>query len=153
MTHGESYAKCNKGFGTKVGACIIVYLNKKIVSIGYNGMPTVYSDNDFSWGKSNSSELENKFIYVCHAEMNAVFYKSSINVKGCTYPIHVLLFLCMECAKIIIQLGIKNFVYFLDPKDGKNKNKYANKIFLASGVQIRNHMPNLNIILDFSKTT
>jgi len=81
--------------------------------------------------------------------MNAVFYKSSINVKGCT--IYVSHFPCIECAKMIYQSGIKNVVYYFDPR--KKKYRSAREFFRVSGVQIREHVPNLNITLDFSKTT
>lgn len=85
--------------------------------------------------------------------MNAIFYKRSINVKD--YTIYVTRFPCIECAKIIIQSGIKNVVYLWDPKLGKKKNKSIRSIFSASGVENRPHNQNrkkLDIILDFSTT-
>merc|ERR1719394_268984 len=54
----------SKDPATQVGACI-VNKDKKIVGIGYNG-------------------LENKYMYVCHAEMNAILNKNSESVKDCT---------------------------------------------------------------------
>lgn len=69
--------------------------------------------------------------------MNAVFYKTSVNVKGCT--IYVSVFPCIECATIIIKSGIKNFVYFLDPKNGKRKIRDTKTMFGLYGVDIRCH--------------
>jgi len=84
--------------------------------------------------------------------MNAVFYKSSmINVKDCT--LYVTRFPCIECAKIIIQSGIKVVaVYLTDPKNFKKKNITTKKLFHASSVEFKEHTQNLNIILDFSTT-
>lgn len=145
-------SKRSKDPVSQVGACIVDSDNL-IVSTGYNGMPTGCNDDDFPWGKDSVSDLKNKFVYVCHAEMNAIFYKRSINVKD--YTIYVTRFPCIECAKIIIQSGIKNVVYLWDPKLGKKKNKSIRSIFSASGVEYRPHNQNrkkLDIILDFSTT-
>jgi len=73
--------------------------------------------------------------------MNAVFYRTSINVKDCT--IYVTRFPCVECAIIIIQSGIKNVVYLEDPKCGKKKNKTAKNMFAESGLQTRKHPESL----------
>jgi dCMP deaminase len=91
---------------TQVGACI-VNDQHKILSIGYNGFPSGISDDDLPWGKNNSY-LENKYPYVCHAELNAIL-NNVINVSGCA--IYVTLFPCNECAKLIIQSGIKKVIY------------------------------------------
>lgn len=71
--------------------------------------------------------------------MNAVFYKTSVNVKGCT--IYVSVFPCIECATIIIQSGIKKVVYFSDPKNDKRKNKETKKMFVLHHVEIKYHKP------------
>ena len=87
-----------------VGA-VIVNDQKRIVGIGYNGMPRGCSDDKFPWGKTSQDPLETKYMYVCHAEMNAILNKNSANVEQC--DIYVALFPCNECAKMIIQSGIK----------------------------------------------
>merc|ERR1719187_731822 len=60
----------SKDPATQVGACI-VNADKRIVGIGYNGMPRGCADSQLPWGKTSHNELENKYLYVCHAEMNA----------------------------------------------------------------------------------
>jgi len=81
--------------------------------------------------------------------MNAVFYKSSmINVKDCT--LYVTRFPCIECAKIIIQSGIKDVVYLTNPKNGKKKDRVTKELFNASGVKFYVHKQNLVITLDFA---
>ena len=86
----------SKDPATQVGACI-VNSEKKIVGIGYNGLPIGCSDDAFPWTKTSEIDLENKYMYVCHAEINAILNKNSFDVKGCT--LYVALFPCNECAR------------------------------------------------------
>ncbi|KAI6652768.1 Deoxycytidylate deaminase [Oopsacas minuta] len=98
---------------TQVGACIVTE-DKKIVAIGYNGMPNGCSDDVLPWGKGSDNPLENKTLYVCHAEMNAIMNRNESTLKGCT--LYVALFPCNECAKLIIQAGISKIYYFSNKK-------------------------------------
>ncbi|XP_050544740.1 deoxycytidylate deaminase [Daktulosphaira vitifoliae] len=142
-------AKRSKDPVTQVGACIVTP-EKKIVGTGYNGMPIGCNDDDFPWGKSSSSKIDNKYFYVCHAEMNAVLNKNSADVRDCT--IYVALFPCNECAKIIIQSGIKEVVYLSDKYSYKLEMIAAKKMFNASGVKYRQHIPSTQkLVLDFSE--
>lgn len=113
-------AKRSKDPVTRVGA-VIVNEDKKIVGTGYNGMPRGCSDDVFPWGKNTTgeSDLNSKYLYVCHAEMNAILNKNSADTKNCI--IYTSLFPCNECAKIIIQSGIKEVIYISD----KNMHKPA----------------------------
>ena len=114
----------------QVGACI-VSPEKKIVGIGYNGMPTGCHDDELPWGKTNEDPLLVKYTYVCHAEMNAILNKNSSDLKGCS--IYVALFPCNECAKLIIQSGIKHVVYMAD-KPNKAEMKASKIMFDMVGV-------------------
>lgn len=127
-------AKRSKDPCTQVGACI-VNNEKKIVGIGYNGMPRGCDDNQFPWNKGPKDSLDAKSLYVCHAELNAVLNKNSSDVKDCT--IYVTLFPCNECAKVIIQSGIKSIVYLSDEKAKKFRTIAAKKMFNAAGVSYR----------------
>jgi dCMP deaminase len=95
---------------TQVGACI-VDPDKKIVGTGYNGAPRGIKDETFPWEKEGNFE-ETKYAYVCHAELNAILNSTRENLKGCT--LYVSLSPCNECAKAIIQSGIKKVVYLSD---------------------------------------
>ena len=86
----------------QVGAAI-VNDEKKIVGIGYNGFPKGCPDDKLPWGKTSSNRAETKYMYVCHAEMNAILNKNAAEVKNCS--MYVALFPCNECAKMIIQSG------------------------------------------------
>ena len=100
----------SKDPSTQVGCCI-VNENKKIVAVGYNGMPLGCNDNDFPWSVKEGSLENTKYAYVVHAELNAIL-NSTQQLKGCT--IYVSLFPCNECSKAIIQSGIKEIVYMSD---------------------------------------
>ncbi|XP_017892524.1 deoxycytidylate deaminase [Ceratina calcarata] len=142
-------AKRSKDPRTQVGACIVNEENK-IVGIGYNGMPIGCNDDQFSWIKDTSDPLRTKSLYVCHAELNAVLNKNSSSVKGCT--IYVALFPCNECAKIIIQSGIKSVVYVSDKHSHKKETKAAKKMFDAAGVEYSQYVPkSKQVIIDFTE--
>ncbi len=96
----------SKDPSTQVGA-VIVDEDHKVVSIGYNGFPKGCSDDVFPWGREGES-LDTKYVYVVHAELNAILNSPRL-VKNCT--IYVSLFPCHECAKAIIQAGINHIVY------------------------------------------
>ncbi len=107
-------AQRSKDNSTQVGACIVNNDNK-IISVGYNGMPVGCDDDDMPWERSADSSLDTKYPFVCHAELNAILNSSMPSLAGAT--LYVTLFPCNECAKAIIQCGIKRVVYL--------ENKYA----------------------------
>ena len=116
----------SKDPNTQVGA-VIVDQEHKVVSIGYNGFPKGCSDDEYPWENEGSS-LETKYVYVVHAELNAIL-NSPRTVKGCS--IYVSLFPCHECAKAIIQSGIQEIVYESD-KYASSESVLASKRMLES---------------------
>ena len=103
-------AQRSKDSNTQVGACI-VNQEHKIVSVGYNGMPTGCNDDDMPWEREGDF-LNTKYPFVCHAELNAILNRSAGSLQGCS--LYVTLFPCNECAKAIIQSGIKTIIYAQD---------------------------------------
>ena len=140
-------AKRSKDPNTQVGACI-VNENKKIMSVGYNGFPHGCSDDEFPWERDGASSIDTKYPFVCHAELNAILNNAGASLKGCS--IYVALFPCNECAKAIIQSGIKEVVYISD-KYAMTKGTIASKkMFDAAGITLRNLKPETNeIVLSF----
>lgn len=132
-------AERSKDNSTQVGACIVNSENK-IVAVGYNGMPTGCCDDEMPWNREAESTLETKYPFVCHAELNAILNSNIGNLSRCT--IYVTLFPCNECAKAIIQSGIKRVVY--------NENKYADSdgvkasvlLFSKCGVSVEKYKSN-----------
>ena len=138
----------SKDPSTQVGACI-VSPDKRIVGIGYNGFPRGCSDDELPWAREAVSELDTKYPYVCHAEMNAILNKNSADVKGCT--IYVGLFPCNECAKMVIQSGIAEVVYLSDKYKNSNSMRASRKMLTMSRVLLRQHIPIRNsVTVDFS---
>ena len=121
----------SKDPSTQVGACI-VNSEKRILSMGYNGMPRCCSDDEFPWDK-NENPLNSKYLYVCHAELNAILNCASGNVRGCT--VYTTLFPCNECAKAIIQTGIKTIVYDSDKYANTASVKASKRMLDAAGVE------------------
>ncbi|KAJ8720905.1 hypothetical protein PYW08_006370 [Mythimna loreyi] len=131
-------AKRSKDPSYQVGACI-VNKDNKIVGIGYNGMPIGCSDDEFPWAKKTPSPLDSKYLYVCHAEMNAIMNKNSADVKDCT--MYVGLFPCNECAKMIIQAGITKIYYLSDGKGDRPSYVASKRMFDAAGVEYKQYVP------------
>lgn len=140
-------SKRSKDPGTQVGACI-VSPDKRIVGVGYNGLPAGCNDDDFPWDRDKDF-LNSKYAYVCHAELNAIL-NSTKNLKDCT--IYVDLFPCNECAKSIIQSGIKEVVYLSDKYSDTDSNIASKKLFNAAKIKFRQLKPKFDsLVLDFTK--
>ena len=87
-------------------------------------------------------------MYVCHAEMNAILNKNSENVAGCS--IYVALFPCNECAKMIIQSGIRTVIYFSDKHSEKSSTVASKGMMDMAGVAYRQFVPRMKKIeIDF----
>ncbi len=126
-------AKRSKDPSTQVGACI-VNRDKRILSMGYNGMPRCCSDDEFPWDK-NDNPLDSKYLYVCHAELNAILNCDGGNVRDCIC--YTTLFPCNECAKAIIQSGITEVVYMEDKYSDSDSVIASKKMFDTAGVKYR----------------
>ncbi len=127
----------SKDPSTQVGACI-VNSEKRILSMGYNGMPKHCSDDEFPWDR-DGSPLSSKYLFVCHAELNAILNCNSGSVKGCT--VYSTLFPCNECAKAIIQSGIAEVVYMSDKYSESDSVLASKRMFDTAGVKYRLYTP------------
>ena len=124
-------ARRSKDPSTQVGACIVSQDNI-IFSSGYNGMPKGCSDDEFPWERSGA-ENETKYPYVVHAELNAILNANGRDLRGS--KLYVALFPCNECAKAIIQSGVKEVVYLSDKYKDTMGNLASKKMLDAAGVQ------------------
>ena len=130
-------AERSKDNNTQVGACIVSDENK-ILSVGYNGMPTGCDDDEMPWEREGDF-LDTKYPFVCHAELNAILNRSTGSLKNAR--IYVSLFPCNECAKAIIQTGIKEVIYWEDKYADTDSVKASKKMFAMAGVTIRQYAP------------
>ena len=123
-------AQRSKDSNTQVGACIVSPENK-ILSVGYNGMPTGCRDDDMPWER-DGDRLKTKYPFVCHAELNAILNSGS-PLKGSR--LYVSLFPCNECAKAIIQSGIREVIYMSDKYADTDSTIASKKMFDMAGVK------------------
>jgi len=135
-------AQRSKDPNTQVGACI-VNRDKKIVGVGYNGFPTGCSDEELPWSREGAF-LETKYPYICHAELNAILNSISRDLTGAV--IYVALFPCNECAKAIIQSGIKEVVFLSDKYKDSDAVKASKIMFEQAGVRLRKMQASRNVL-------
>lgn len=120
----------SKDPNTQVGACIVSSDNK-ILSMGYNGFPKNCSDDVFPWEREGGT-LQTKYAFVTHSELNAILNYRGGSLEGA--KIYVSLFPCNECAKAIIQAGIKTIVYDSDKYADTDGTKASKMMLDAAGV-------------------
>ena len=139
-------AKRSKDPNTQVGACI-VSKDSIIISTGYNGMPKGCSDDEFPWERSGA-EVDTKYPYVVHAELNAILNANGRDLRDSR--IYVALFPCNECAKAIIQSGVKEVFYLSDKYKDTMGNLASKRMLDAAGVKYTQlHTDITSITLDF----
>lgn len=133
MGVAELSAHRSKDPNTQVGCCIASPDNK-IYSLGYNGLPNGLSDDEFPWDNKSNNPEETKYPYVCHSELNAILNFTGHSLRGCR--LYVTLFPCNECAKAIIQSGIKEVIYRDNLYPDSVATKVSIKMFKAANVKV-----------------
>ena len=126
--------------------------DNRVLSLGYNGFPIGCSDDEFPWEREGKSSYDTKYNYVCHAELNSIlnFPGNKKDLEGA--KIYVDLFPCSECAKAIIQVGIKKVIYLNDKYNGTDDNLASKHLFDKCNVEyvkldVKNHK-NISLSLD-----
>ena len=135
----------SKDPSTQVGACIVSQDNI-IISTGYNGMPKGCSDDEFPWDREGE---QTKYPFVVHAELNAILNANGRDLRGSR--VYVALFPCNECAKAIIQSGVKEVVYLSDKYANTPGVQASKRMLDAAGVKYSQLRPAMkSITLDFT---
>ncbi|KAL5543903.1 hypothetical protein UlMin_007687 [Ulmus minor] len=141
-------AERSKDPNRQVGACL-VSPNGIILGIGYNGFPRGCSDDKLPWAKKSKSgdPLETKYPYVCHAEVNAILNTNHASAAG--QRLYVTMFPCNECAKIIIQSGVSEVIYFVEKRLNDSNVAYiaSHKLLSMAGIKVRKLQPQIDRIL------
>lgn len=125
-------AQRSKDPSTQVGACIVSSENR-ILSVGYNGMPRNCDDDVYPWEREGD-DLNTKYMFVCHAELNAILNYSGTNLVGS--KVYVTLFPCNECAKALIQSGISEVIYYSDKYSDSFSTLAAKRMFESAGIKM-----------------
>ncbi|KAL9422597.1 hypothetical protein AB3S75_034803 [Citrus x aurantiifolia] len=141
-------AERSKDPNRQVGACLVSQ-DGIILGIGYNGFPRGCSDDKLPWAKKSKigDPLETKYPYVCHAEVNAILNTNHASAAG--QRLYVTMFPCNECAKIIIQSGVSEVIYFVEKRLNNSDVAYiaSHKLLSMAGVKVRKHQPQMRQIL------
>lgn len=128
-------ARRSKDPNTQVGACIVSDTNR-ILSMGYNGFPNGLPDEEFPWNREGE---DNKYFYTTHSELNAILNYRGGSLEGS--KMYVTLFPCNECAKAIIQSGIKTLVYGDDKYADTPAVRASKRMLLRAGVEFYRYQP------------
>ena len=124
-------AQRSKDPNSQVGACIVSQDNI-ILSTGYNGFPNGCSDDVFPWDREGE---DTKYPYVVHAELNAILNSGGRSLKGA--KLYVALVPCNECAKAIIQSGIRDVIYLSDKYADTDSVRASKRMLTSAGVSFR----------------
>lgn len=139
-------AERSKDPNTQVGACLIDESNR-ILSTGYNGFPQGCSDDDFPWNR-DAERGETKYPFVVHAELNAILNARGASLVGSR--LYVGLFPCNECAKAIIQAGVREVIYLSDKYKDTPMTRASRRMLEAAGVKLSQLKPSRSqIVLNF----
>lgn len=130
----EHVSEWSKDPRTKVGACV-VNDDKQVIGLGYNGFPRGVLDIE-----SRYQDRKTKLLLVAHAERNALD-NCFVSPKGCT--LYVTLPPCNECAKSIIQRGIKRVVAVVNNDRPQDNADVTKLMFAEAGVtyETYSHFP------------
>ena len=141
-------AERSKDPSTQVGACIVDG-EKRILSTGYNGFPHGCSDDEFPWNRDPSLG-DTKYPYVVHAELNSILNASGKSLANA--KLYVALFPCNECAKAIIQSGIKEVIYLSDKYHDTPETTASRRMLSAAGIRLTQLKPTkAQIVLGFEQ--
>lgn len=127
-------AQRSKDPSSKVGAAIVK--DKRVLSLGYNGMPRGCDDEKMPWGKNEKDPLKTKYPYVVHAELNAIL-NANKDITGST--LYVTMFPCNECAKAVIQSGIKEVIYLENKHEGEDSVRASRMLLETAGVKVAHY--------------
>ncbi|KAJ3646921.1 hypothetical protein Zmor_007517 [Zophobas morio] len=149
MAHCLIVAQQSKDPNTQVGACV-VDVKGSILGSGYNKMPN--GCESLPWSRNHKHRdhetvLYTKYPYVCHAVLNAII-SSKGGVEGGT--VYTTLFPCYECAKLIIQSGIKKVVYFTDRYEEDTESQGARKLFETAEIDHIEFSGLKDLVIDFT---
>ena len=131
-------AQRSKDPNSQVGCCIVSPTNR-ILSMGYNGFPNGCEDDEFPWGKTAEDPYDNKYAYVAHSELNAILNYRGGSLEGS--KLYVTLFPCNECAKAIIQAGIREVIYADDKYADTPSVRAAKRMMKAAGIVYKPYTP------------
>ncbi len=128
----------SKDPNSQVGSCIVSQDNK-ILSLGYNGFPLGCSDDEYPWTREDEDPLKTKYLYVTHSELNAILNYRGGSLEGS--KMYVSMFPCNECAKAIIQSGIKTLIYEINKYPDSPAVLASMRMLESAGIEVKQYEP------------
>lgn len=140
MAIAETMKLRSKDPSTQVGA-VFVTPDNRIMSLGYNGMPSGFDDESMSWSREADEPLNTKRPYVIHAEMNAILNTRGAvqDLRGAT--LYVTHYPCSECAKHMLQAGIRRVVYARPYLSAVGQTDVSARLFELGDVEVQLLVP------------
>ena len=133
MSDAIAIASYSRDPSTKVGSIIVDGLNK-IISRAYNDLPVGADSSIKSRFNKNI-----KLYYLEHAERSAIYFCANNGISTKNTTMYVTLYPCIDCARAIIQSGIKRVVCtkpnFSDEKWGESW-RIAEELFNECGIEV-----------------
>lgn len=136
MRMAHVIAQRSKDPNTQNGAVIADQRNV-VVGLGYNGWARGIDNDALPWDRQGDF-LDTKYAYVVHAEENAI-YNANNSTENC--KLYCTLFPCNECAKTIIQSGIKEVIYDSDKYHDHPICIASRRMFDLAGIKCRQYNP------------
>jgi len=135
MRMAHVIASRSKDPSSQAGA-VVTTMENVVVGLGYNGWPKGIDVDALPWDREGDFE-KTKYAYVCHAEENAI-YNANAHTKNC--KIYCTLFPCNECAKTIIQNGVKEIIYESDKYADTPAVHASKKLLELAGIKTREYI-------------
>lgn len=134
MELADTVAGWSKDTGHKCGAVIIREDTMDIIAIGYNGLPRGMDDS-----VSRYTDKPEKYFFTEHAERNAIYNAARKGSLTNDYTMYVSWFPCADCARAIVQAGIKRIVCRQPVSSNPiwvESFRHANHILLSCNVEV-----------------
>ena len=128
---------------TQVGS-VLVDTENHIIGVGYNGAPKSVEHNLMPWDNSNTDPLLNKYLYIVHSELNCILNADHSKIKNSI--LYCTLAPCAECAKSIVQVGIKEVVYLNDKHSDKPEFIAGKKLLDLARIKHYKYIPSVDQI-------
>lgn len=125
----------------------VLIKDKRIIATGYNGTPSG-TKNCFEGGcerclkrhKENLKEYEGKELCVCiHAEQNALLQSALHGMSTNTSVLYTTTSPCLQCAKALINTGVKEVIYIDDHYSKEHPDNLGIKLLKSAGVKVRRY--------------
>lgn len=134
MRMAHVIAERSKDPNTQAGAVLVDDQNV-VIGLGYNGFPRGISNDDLPWERKGSFG-DCKYAYIVHAEENAIY---NANAETNNSILYCTLFPCNECAKTIIQNGVKEIVFESDKYHDEDQWVASRKMLDLANVKYRQY--------------